>query len=188
MDTPPFTELGLSKPLLEAVEILGYERPSAIQALAIPLALEGKDIVGLSETGSGKTAAFLLPALQKIDLDLHMPQVLVVCPSRELAMQVCEDAHELGSKMKGLRIVPVYGGAPIDRQIRQMRDGIHGLVGTPGRLLDHLRRGSLDMSNVKVVVLDEADRMLDMGFRDEMTDLLKGTPDERQTLFFSATM
>jgi ATP-dependent RNA helicase DeaD len=188
VDTPPFTELGLSKPLLEAVEILGYERPSPIQAMAIPLALEGKDLVGLSETGSGKTAAFLLPALQKIDLDLHMPQVLVVCPSRELAMQVCEDAHELGSKMKGLRIVPVYGGAPIDRQIRQMRDGIHGLVGTPGRLLDHLRRGSLDMSNVKVVVLDEADRMLDMGFRDEMTDLLKGTPDERQTLFFSATM
>ncbi|MEZ5328374.1 MAG: DEAD/DEAH box helicase [Verrucomicrobiales bacterium] len=188
MDTPPFTELGLSQPLLDAVETLGYERPSAIQAMTIPLALEGKDLVGLSETGSGKTAAFLLPALQMIDLNLHMPQLLVVCPSRELAMQVCEDAHELGAKMKGLRIVPVYGGAPIDRQMRQMRDGIHGLVGTPGRLLDHLRRGSLDMSNVKIVVLDEADRMLDMGFRDEMTDLLKGTPDERQTLFFSATM
>lgn len=188
MDTPLFSELGLSQPLLSAVEALGYERPSPIQAMTIPLALEGKDLIGLSETGSGKTAAFLLPALQKIDLKLHKPQLLVVCPSRELAMQVCQDAHELGSKMQGLRIVPVYGGAPIDRQIRQMRDGIHGLVGTPGRLLDHLRRNSLDMSNVKVVVLDEADRMLDMGFRDDMTDLLEGTPDDRQTLFFSATM
>jgi ATP-dependent RNA helicase DeaD len=188
VDTPLFTELGLSEPLLAAVKALGYERPSPIQAMTIPLALEGKDLIGLSETGSGKTAAFLLPALQQIDLSLHMPQLLVVCPSRELAMQVCQDAHELGSKMAGLRIIPVYGGAPIDRQMRQMRDGIHGIVGTPGRLLDHLRRNSLDMSNVKVVVLDEADRMLDMGFRDDMTDLLQGTPAERQTLFFSATM
>ena len=188
MDTRLFSDLGLSTPLLDAIKRLGFERPSPIQALTVPRALEGKDIVGLSETGSGKTAAFLLPALQQIDLNLRCPQLLVVCPSRELAMQVCEDAHQLGSHMKGLRIIPVYGGAPIDRQMRQLHDGVHGVVGTPGRLLDHLRRRSLDMSNVRIVVLDEADRMLDMGFRDDMNDLLKGAPAERQTLFFSATM
>jgi ATP-dependent RNA helicase DeaD len=188
VDTPSFSELGLAPQLLSAVEALGFERPSPIQALTIPAALEGGDLVGLSETGSGKTAAFLLPALQKIDAEVARPQLVVVCPSRELAMQVCSDAHQLGATLQGLRIIPVYGGAPIDRQFRQLREGAHGIVGTPGRLLDHLRRGSLKLDSVKVVVLDEADRMLDMGFRDDMSDLLKDMPKSRQMLFFSATM
>ena len=188
MDTPPFSELGLPAPLLAAVESLGYERPSPIQALAIPPALEGRDLVGLSQTGSGKTAAFMLPVLSRIDLDAFYPQAIVLCPTRELAHQVCEEVHRLGAEMKGLRAVPVYGGAPLDRQFRALRQGAHVVVGTPGRVLDHLRRGSLDPSRIGMVVLDEADRMLDMGFRDDMETLLADMPETRQTLFFSATM
>ena len=188
METPPFTELGLPAPLLAAIETLGYERPSPIQAMSIPPALEGKDIVGLSATGSGKTAAFVLPALTLLDLKAHHPQVLILCPTRELAVQVCEEVHRLGAKMRGLHATPVYGGAPMDRQLRALRDGVHLIVGTPGRLLDHLRRGSFDPSHIKMAILDEADRMLDMGFKDEMNELLGALPAERQTLFFSATM
>jgi len=188
MNTTPFTELGLPAPLLQAIEELGYERPSAIQAMAIPIALEGHDIIGLSQTGSGKTAAFVLPALAKIDPKLRKPQILILCPTRELAIQVCEDVHRLGSKMPKLQAVPVYGGAPIGRQFRALEDGAQLIVGTPGRLLDHLRRGSFDPSHVKMTILDEADRMLDMGFREEMEELLATLPDTRQTMFFSATM
>ncbi|BCX48128.1 RNA helicase [Haloferula helveola] len=188
METPPFSELGLPDSLLAAVESLGFERPSPIQALSIPPALEGRDLIGLSQTGSGKTAAFTLPMLAKLDLDRFEPQALVLCPTRELANQVCEDIHRLGSKVATLRAVPVYGGAPIDRQLRALRQGAHVVVGTPGRVLDHLRRGSLQPGAIRMVVLDEADRMLDMGFRDEMEDLLADLPDDRQTLFFSATM
>ncbi len=188
MDTVPFSELGLPQPLLAAIEKLGYERPSPIQAMSIPHALEGRDLVGLSATGSGKTAAFALPALSRIDLDLHEPQVLILCPTRELAVQVCEEVYRLGSQMKKLHAVPVYGGAPMDRQLRALRDGVHLIVGTPGRLLDHLRRGSFDPSSIRMAILDEADRMLDMGFKDEMDELLAALPPERQTLFFSATM
>ncbi len=188
MDTPPFSELGLPAPLLAAVEALGYERPSPIQALSIPPALEGRDLVGLSQTGSGKTAAFTLPVLARIDLAELRPQAIVLCPTRELAHQVCEEVHRLGSEMKGLRAVPVYGGAPIDRQFRALRQGAHVVVGTPGRVLDHLRRGSLETQGIRTVVLDEADRMLDMGFREDMETLLADMPEERQTLFFSATM
>ena len=188
METPPFSDLGLPDPLLAAIETLGYERPSPIQALSIPPAMEGKDVVGLSATGSGKTAAFVLPALAKLDLKAHWPQVLILCPTRELAVQVCEEVHRLGAKLRGLHATPVYGGAPIDRQLRALRDGVHLIVGTPGRLLDHLRRGSFDPSHIKMAILDEADRMLDMGFKDEMDELLGALPAERQTLFFSATM
>ncbi|MGC4014977.1 MAG: DEAD/DEAH box helicase [Luteolibacter sp.] len=188
MDTPPFSELGLPEELLAAVESLGFERPSPIQALSIPVALSGSDLLGLSQTGSGKTAAFALPVLAKIDLKLHAPQALMVCPTRELAVQVCEEVHRLGAKMRGLRAVPVYGGAPMDRQLRALRDGAHIVVGTPGRLLDHIRRGSFDTERIAHVVLDEADRMLDLGFREEMEEMLAALPKERQTLFFSATM
>jgi len=188
MDTPPFSSLGLPPLLLAGVEALGFERPSPIQAMAIPPALEGKDIMGLSSTGSGKTAAFGLPLLAKIDPNNRHPQALVVCPTRELAVQVCEEIHRLAAQLKGFRAIPVYGGAPIDRQLRSLREGVQLVVGTPGRLLDHLRRGSLDVSGVKAVVLDEADRMLDLGFRDEMEELLAAMPTERQALFFSATM
>ena len=188
MDTPPFSELGLPDTLLAAIETLGYERPSPIQAMSIPPALLGKDLVGLSATGSGKTAAFTLPALSKLDVKLAYPQVLILCPTRELAVQVCEEVHRLGAKMQGLHATPVYGGAPIDRQLRALRGGAQLVVGTPGRLLDHLRRGSFDASRIKMAILDEADRMLDMGFKDEMDELLAALPAERQTLFFSATM
>jgi ATP-dependent RNA helicase DeaD len=188
METPPFSELGLPAPLLAAIETLGYERPSPIQAMSIPPALAGRDLVGLSATGSGKTAAFTLPALARIDIKIAHPQVLIVCPTRELAVQVCEEVHRLGAKMRGLHATPVYGGAPMDRQLRALRDGAQVVVGTPGRLLDHLRRGSFDPSQVKMAILDEADRMLDMGFKDEMDELLGSLPPERQTLFFSATM
>lgn len=188
MDTPPFSELGLPAPILDAIEDLGFERPSEIQAAAIPPALEGRDLVGLSETGSGKTAAFSAPALAQIDLELRAPQVLILCPTRELANQVCEETHRLGRKMPGMRSVPVYGGAGMDRQIRALKNGAQLVVGTPGRLLDHLRRGTLDPGQIRMVILDEADRMLDMGFRDEMEQLLEQIPEERQTLFFSATM
>jgi len=188
MDTPPFSELGLPEELLAAVESLGFERPSPIQALSIPVALSGVDLLGLSQTGSGKTAAFTLPVLARIDLKSRSPQALIVCPTRELAVQVCEEVHRLGSQMRGLRAVPVYGGAPMDRQLRALHDGAHIVVGTPGRLLDHVRRGSFDTSKVAHVVLDEADRMLDLGFREEMEEMLAALPEERQTLFFSATM
>ena len=188
MDTPPFSELGLPDTLLAAIETLGYERPSPIQAMSIPPALLGKDLVGLSATGSGKTAAFTLPALAKLNVKELYPQVLILCPTRELAVQVCEEVHRLGAKMPGLHATPVYGGAPIDRQLRALRSGAQLVVGTPGRLLDHLRRGSFDASRIKMAILDEADRMLDMGFKDEMDELLAALPAERQTLFFSATM
>ncbi len=188
MDTPPFAELGLPDDLLAAIELLGYEKPSPIQAKAIPPALEGKDILGLSATGSGKTAAFALPALAGIDVTNKYPQVLILCPTRELAVQVCEEVHRLGVKKKGLQATPVYGGAPMDRQLRALRDGAQLVVGTPGRLLDHLKRGSFDASRISMAILDEADRMLDMGFKDEMDEILAALPKERQILFFSATM
>ncbi|MGI9239249.1 MAG: DEAD/DEAH box helicase, partial [Verrucomicrobiales bacterium] len=188
MTDTTFQSLGLCPELLEAIHDLGYESPSPIQAMAIPPILEGKDIVGLSETGSGKTAAFTLPALQKVEIGLHEAQVLILSPTRELCVQVCEEVHRLGKHLKGLRAIPVYGGTPIDRQIQQLRRGAHIIVGTPGRLLDHLRRKSLDPGTIKLAILDEADRMLDMGFREDMDDILGALHAERQTLFFSATM
>jgi ATP-dependent RNA helicase DeaD len=188
METPSFSELGLSPELLAAVEVLGFERPSPIQAKAIPVALTGRDILGLSHTGSGKTAAFTLPLLAKLDFSLRRPQALILCPTRELAVQVCEEVHRLGSKLGQLRAVPVYGGAPMDRQLRALRDGVQVVVGTPGRVMDHLRRGSFDVTGIQTIVLDEADRMLDLGFREEMEELLGQLPKERQSMFFSATM
>ncbi len=183
-----FNDLGLSQPLLDAINELGYEEPSKIQSLAVPKILAGLDIVGLSATGSGKTAAFTLPALEMIDTSLYKPQVLILSPTRELCSQVCEEVSRLGKFMKEVTAIPLYGGAPIDRQMRGLRQGAQIIVGTPGRLFDHLRRGTLDPKNIKLCILDEADRMLDMGFRDEMEELLEKLPDKLQTLFFSATM
>jgi len=188
MDIPPFSELGLPDALVSAVAALGYEKPSPIQALSIPPALTGRDLIGLSQTGSGKTAAFTLPVLAKLDSSVNAPQALILCPTRELAVQVCEEVHRLAAHLDNFRAVPVYGGAPIDRQIRSLRDGPQMVVGTPGRLLDHLRRKTFKTDHIQTVVLDEADRMLDMGFREEMEDLLGSMPEEHQTLFFSATM
>ncbi len=188
MTDVPFSQLGLCDELQQAIRDLGYESPSPIQALAIPTVLEGKDIVGLSETGSGKTAAFTLPALQMVDSDNPVAQVLILSPTRELCVQVCEEVNRLGKHIQGLRAVPVYGGASIERQITQLKRGAHIVVGTPGRLLDHLRRKTLKPATIKLAILDEADRMLDMGFREDMEDLLGALHKEHQTLFFSATM
>lgn len=188
MTKKTFSELGLPENLVAAVEELGYEEPSAIQEAAIPAAMEGRDIVGLSETGSGKTAAFALASLSRIDIGNAAPQVLVVCPTRELAVQVCGEIQRLGAKMPGLHATPVYGGAPMDRQIRAFRNGTHVVVGTPGRLIDHIKRGTLKLDQVGIAVLDEADRMLDMGFAEDMENILRALADDHQTLFFSATM
>jgi len=188
MQSVTFEELGLNQSLLEAIRDQGFESPAAIQSLAIPAALEGKDLVGLSQTGSGKTAAFALPALQSIALDKVVPQVLILCPTRELALQVCEDLHTLGAHLPGLKAIPVYGGASLERQTSLLRRGVHAVIGTPGRVLDHLRRGNLRPAGIHCVVLDEADRMLDMGFQEEVESLLGQIPSQRQTLFFSATM
>lgn len=188
MNDTSFSQLGLPDELLASVEQLGFEAPSSIQAAAIPLAMSGKDIVGLSETGSGKTAAFGLAGLAQVDFSDPTPQMLVLCPTRELAVQVCAELQRLGSKLPGMRAIAVYGGAPIDRQIRALRQGTQVIVGTPGRVIDHVERGTLDLSSIKINVLDEADRMLDMGFLDEMESILRAMPEERQTMFFSATM
>ena len=187
MTDTTFESLGLSKPLLDAVNSLGYEQPSQIQALAIPRILKGEDIVGLSQTGSGKTAAFTLPALEMIDTDDFSPQVLILSPTRELCVQVCEEVQRLCKNLSSMRAVPIYGGAPIDRQIKGLR-GAQMVVGTPGRLMDHLRRRTLKTDKLKLVILDEADRMLDMGFREDMEEILGQIKGKRQTLFFSATM
>ncbi|MEM7792589.1 MAG: DEAD/DEAH box helicase [Verrucomicrobiota bacterium] len=187
MDTK-FSDLGLSNELIEGISQLGFEKPSPIQAQTIPVAMEGHDIVGLSQTGSGKTAAFGLPALNLVDIELQETQVLILCPTRELAVQVCEEINRLAVALKGLIAIPVYGGAPIDRQFKALRKGAHIVVGTPGRVMDHLRRKSLKTDAVQLCILDEADRMLDMGFREDMEVILDAVPEERQTLFFSATM
>ena len=183
-----FTDLGLRPELVEGIQRLGFESPSPIQAETIPVALSGKDIVGLSQTGSGKTAAFGLPALNMIDIDRKETQVLVLCPTRELAVQVCEEINRLASCLRGFTSVPVYGGTPIDRQMRALRNGAHVVVGTPGRIMDHLRRKTLRTDAIKICILDEADRMLDMGFREDMEVILGDMNEERQALFFSATM
>jgi ATP-dependent RNA helicase DeaD len=188
MEKPTFEELGLSEELLRAVKALGFEEPSPIQAQAIPPLLEGRDLIGQSRTGSGKTAAFVLPALENLDLGSRVPQVLIVCPTRELAAQVADEVFKLGAGLKGLHAVPIYGGASYERQFHELAKGTHVVIGTPGRLLDHLDRGSLSLEDLEMVVLDEADRMLDLGFREEIERLLSATPGDRQTVFFSATV
>lgn len=183
-----FAALGLSPAILKAVEALGFEEPSPIQTAAIPVILEGHDVVGQSQTGSGKTAAFAIPAIEKVDVASRVVQVLILCPTRELATQVAEEVHKLSIHKRGVHAVPIYGGASYDRQLFELRKGVHIVIGTPGRVLDHIERGTLQLSHVSLVVLDESDRMLDMGFRDDIGKILDATPSERQTVFFSATM
>ena len=185
---PSFAALGLSPAILKAVEALGFEEPAPIQAAAIPVMLEGHDVVGQSQTGSGKTAAFAIPAIEKIDAANRAVQVLILCPTRELATQVAEEVHKLAIYKRGVHAVPIYGGASYDRQLFELRKGVQIVIGTPGRILDHIDRGTLKLEQVKLVVLDESDRMLDMGFRDDIGKILDATPTERQTVFFSATM
>jgi ATP-dependent RNA helicase DeaD len=184
----PFASLGLSREVLKAVERLGFEETSPIQASAIPLILAGSDIVGQSETGSGKTAAFCIPAIERVDPAMNRTQVLILAPTRELATQVADEVHKLAGFKKGLRSVPIYGGASYERQFAELARGAHIVVGTPGRLTDHIARGTLDLSSLRMVVLDEADRMLDMGFREDIVKILSAAPRDRQTVFFSATI
>ena len=183
-----FTELGLSPELLKAIDKLGYEQASPIQAAAIPVMMTGKDIVGQSMTGSGKTAAFGVPAVEKVDPNLKAVQILILCPTRELAIQVSEEIHKIAYFKRGINCLPIYGGQSYERQFFGLKQGAQIVIGTPGRLMDHMRRGTLRLETIKMVILDEADVMLNMGFREDIETILKDAPKERQTVFFSATM
>ena len=183
-----FDGLGLSAPVLEALEDAGYINPTPIQALAIPILLEGNDIIGQAKTGTGKTAAFTLPLLGRIDVSVKKPQMIVIAPTRELALQVSEAVKAYGKFIKGLRVLPVYGGQGMMTQLNALNRGVHIVVGTPGRLIDHLKRGTLKLDAINALVLDEADEMLRMGFIDDVEWILEQTPDSRQVALFSATM
>jgi ATP-dependent RNA helicase DeaD len=188
-DTPVgFDGLGLAAAVLAAVREVGYESPSPIQRAAIPPLLEGKDLLGQAQTGTGKTAAFALPLLSRLDLKLAQPQLLVLTPTRELAIQVAEAMQTYARHLKGFHVLPVYGGQGMDFQLRQLRRGVHVVVGTPGRIQDHLRRKTLKLDRLQSVVIDEADEMLRMGFIDDVEDILKHMPEEKQVALFSATM
>lgn len=183
-----FADLGLKTPILNALTDLGYEKPSPIQAACIPHLLAGGDVLGMAQTGSGKTAAFALPLLHNIKTELAAPQVLVLAPTRELAVQVAEACADFAKHMKGVNVVALYGGQRYDVQLRALRQGPQVVVGTPGRLLDHLKRGTLDLSNLSGLVLDEADEMLRMGFIEDVENILAQVPAQHQTALFSATM
>lgn len=183
-----FKDLGLPDAILQALEKVGYEKPSPIQAEAIPLLLEGNDLLGQAQTGTGKTAAFALPILAQIDLEAKLPQLLVLAPTRELAIQVAEAFQVYASFSKKIKVLPVYGGQSYDNQIRQLKRGVQVVVGTPGRIIDHINRGTLKLNELKFLVLDEADEMLRMGFIDDVELILSHAPKERQTALFSATM
>ncbi|AIF42379.1 DEAD/DEAH box helicase [Virgibacillus sp. SK37] len=182
-----FKELGVSAPIMKALEKMGFEEATPIQSETIPLAMQGNDVIGQAQTGTGKTAAFGIPMIEKIDSKQRKIQGLVVAPTRELAIQVAEEVNRL-AKFKGIRALAVYGGQHMDRQIRALKDGPQIVVATPGRLLDHMRRKTIKIDMVQTAILDEADEMLNMGFIDDIRDILKGIPEERQTLLFSATM
>jgi ATP-dependent RNA helicase DeaD len=183
-----FEQLGLRPDIVSTVAALGYEAPTPIQERTIPRMLAGGDLIGQAQTGTGKTAAFALPILEKIDPALRKTQALVLTPTRELAMQVAEAIHTYAQRLGGIAVIPIYGGAPIVPQLKRLERGVHVVVGTPGRLIDHLDRRSLDLSNVRVLVLDEADEMLKMGFAEDVDRILAAAPAEKQTALFSATM
>ena len=185
---PSFSELGLSAPVLEALNSIGYETPSPIQAEMIPFVMEGRDVLGQAQTGTGKTAAFALPILSQIDTKIKTPQVLVLAPTRELAIQVAEAFQKYAAKIKGFHVLPIYGGQDARGQIRQLERGVHVVVGTPGRVMDLIRRKSLKLNALKTLVLDEADEMLRMGFIDDVEWVMEQIPEERQIALFSATM
>ena len=186
--TPTFAELGLDDAVLKALRDVGYETPSAIQAATIPSLLAGRDVVGLAQTGTGKTAAFALPILSRLDLKQKTPQALVLAPTRELALQVCEAFERYAAHLKGVHVLPVYGGQGYGVQLSALRRGVHVVVGTPGRIMDHLEKGTLDLSELRFLVLDEADEMLNMGFADDVETILADTPAEKNVALFSATM
>lgn len=188
METIRFEDLEIDSRILRAVTEMGFEAATPIQAQAIPVQMEGRDIVGQAQTGTGKTAAFGIPLLQKVDPKEKKLQAMILCPTRELAIQVAEELRRLAKYMHGVKVVPVYGGQDISRQIRSLKDGVQIVVGTPGRVMDHMRRKTIRCDCIHTAILDEADEMLDMGFLEDMETILGELPEERQTLMFSATM
>ncbi|RJG15468.1 DEAD/DEAH box helicase [Massilia cavernae] len=185
---PLFSDLNLSPAVLKVMKEVGYETPSPIQAATIPLLLANRDVLGQAQTGTGKTAAFALPILSNLDIKQQSPQALVLAPTRELAIQVAEAFQKYATHIRGFHVLPIYGGQSYGPQLSALRRGVHVVVGTPGRVIDHLEKGSLDLSQLKTLVLDEADEMLRMGFIDDVEQILQKTPDSRQTALFSATM
>lgn len=187
-DAPTFAELGLDERLLRTLKDLGYESPSPIQAATIPPLLEGRDVIGLAQTGTGKTAAFALPILARLDIKQKAPQALVLAPTRELALQVCDAFQSYAARLSNVHVLPVYGGQGYGVQLSALSRGVHVVVGTPGRIMDHLDKGTLDLTQLRYLVLDEADEMLSMGFAEDIETILADTPDDKQVALFSATM
>ena len=188
METVKFEEMGLSEEIQKAVRYMGFEEASPIQAKAIPAMISGIDLIGQAQTGTGKTAAFGIPLLEKVDPKLKKLQAIVLCPTRELAIQVADEIRNLSRYMHGIKVLPIYGGQDIVKQIRSLKSGTQIVIGTPGRVMDHMRRKTMKLDFVHTVVLDEADEMLNMGFREDIEFVLSGVPEERQTVLFSATM
>ena len=183
-----FEELCLDPRILRAVTEMGFEQASPIQAKSIPIALEGRDMIGQAQTGTGKTAAFGIPMLQRVNPKSKKLQAMVLCPTRELAIQCAGEVRKLAKFMHGIKVLPIYGGQDINKQIRSLKGGVQIIIGTPGRVIDHMRRHTLKMEEVGTIVLDEADEMLNMGFREDIETVLDKLPEDRQTLLFSATM
>ena len=183
-----FSELGLNTDIVSSIMNLGYEAPTPIQEQSIPALLAGEDLLALAQTGTGKTAAFALPILHQLDLSENSPQALIIAPTRELAIQVAEAFQSYAKHLKGFHVTPIYGGQDYRVQLKALKRGAHVIVGTPGRVMDHMRRGSLDLETVNTLVLDEADEMLNMGFVDDIEWILEQIPGEHQTALFSATM
>lgn len=183
-----FEELNICPEMIRAVEDMGFEEMTPIQAQSIPVMMSGADLIGQAQTGTGKTAAFGIPLLQKVDPENRKLQALILCPTRELAIQVAEELRNLAKYMHGIKILPIYGGQDINRQIRSLKGGVQIIIGTPGRVMDHMSRHTIRLKDLKVAVLDEADEMLNMGFREDIETILKDTPEDRQTVLFSATM
>lgn len=188
MDKIRFEDFNFSEEIQRGIKEMGFEEMSPIQSQAIPVLLDGRDVIGQAQTGTGKTASFGIPLLEMTDASDKSVQALVLCPTRELSIQVAEEISNLGKFKKGIKVLPVYGGQPIDRQLRALRTGIQIVIGTPGRVIDHIKRKTLKTDNIKMMVLDEADEMFDMGFRDDIELVMNTLPEDRQTIFFSATM
>jgi len=188
MHTAKFEDLNLSIEIQKAVKDMGFEEATPIQTQSIPVIMEGRDVLGQAQTGTGKTASFAIPIIEKIRSDSKKIQAAVLCPTRELAIQVAEEFSELLKYKKNVKVIPVYGGQSIDRQIKALRSGVQIIIATPGRLLDHINRKTVDLADVNFIVLDEADEMLDMGFRDDIETIIKSSSEDRQTVFFSATI
>lgn len=183
-----FAELNLNQPILQGLKNMGFEEPTPVQTQCIPSLLNGEDVVGQAQTGTGKTAAFGIPVVQQTNIDVQEVQTIIMCPTRELAIQVTGELIKIGKHLDGLHVVPIYGGQSISRQIKALKRGAHIVVGTPGRTIDHLRRGTMKLNNLQRVVFDEADEMLNMGFRDDMEQILSYADQPVQTIMFSATM